>query len=120
MALKLENNLKAIQFHLENLREDAETALEKVAIEELNDNTQDGLVPILTSALRLSGFTNSHFQDILQKKNQEKALLIWNTPYARQKFYEGSRSGVAFWTKVNLAKNKEKYRKMIIDELKRR
>ena len=119
MAKKFKSNETAMKFIIKDTQEMAEDVLEDVS-KRFAADTNDQFVPELTADLKNSVFKNSDFENVSNKKNEKKAILRWVTPYARRRFFEGSITGVAFWTIENVARNAKVYNKMIIDRLKRR
>ena len=99
----------AITYHLKNIEAIPVKVMEKLVIAFISD-TNDQFVPELTGQLKNSAFIYSDYQ---------RGIVVWATPYARERFYEGSRTGVAYWTIFNQETNGDKYKQMLIDEIKK-
>jgi len=109
MAKQFKANETAMRFHVKNVKKISKDILPDVTKRFVAD-TNDQFVPELTADLKNSAFIHSEFDD---------GIAIWQTPYARRRFFEGSITGVAFWTLENVARNKDVYKKMIIERLRR-
>ena len=99
MAKEFKTHQSAIEYHLKNItevRDDAIPKLTKMFVADCNDQ----FVPELTAELKNSAFRESKW---------DEGVAIWDTDYARRRFYEGSITGIAYWTIVNQEINGAKY-----------
>ena len=107
---KFNDHQTAMKYHLKNINKAKEELLPKLA-SEFTKNTNQKYVPIKTGRLRESALEKS-------KIEKNKAIIIWQTPYARRRFYEGSITGVAYWTWYGVEDFKNRAKQLIKKELK--
>ena len=75
-----------------------------LANELLKDSNGLGVVPRQDGFLANSAVIHSML---------DEGLIIYNTPYARRRYYEGSNTGQLMWVEATAKKNYQKYKKML-------
>lgn len=76
-----------------------------VTSELLKDSNEQGVAPKQDGFLINSSILNSRL---------EEGLIIYATPYARRRYFEGSITGILMWVDVTALKNKDKYGKILL------
>lgn len=98
---------------LESLATVDDKVLFIVTNELLKDSNRQGVAPKQDGTLINSSLINSLL---------DEGLIIYATPYARERYFKGSITGILMWVAVTALKNKEKYRKILfkaVDEKKK-
>lgn len=67
------------------------------------------LAPVLTGALRASALTESKW---------DEGIAVWDTAYAKRRYFTGSQTGELMWAEANARRNGKKYAQMYTDALK--
>lgn len=108
---RFSSSMAAIAWHKKNIIDAQKKIVPILAKEFVKDAHESGFVPEDTRALKSSAENGSDW---------DNGIIIWDTDYARRRYYEGSVTGVAYWSEVTQGTYALKYKRMIITELKRR